>query len=257
MGALLDLRSEAQRHMVRLPSLPGARAAARATWHGRMVNEFASHIVFEGLASQMAAAGFDREAVEACAEFAREEKRHGVLCGAVVESLGGSATAELPEMPSFPRHEDVSPREGVLRNLLSISCMSETVAVALIGAERLEMPEGELHALLTRIWADEIGHARFGWALLGRELPSLDAAARARLDAYTAVAFAHVEAHELAHLPEGMAPPPEGAVLGVCNGSDARVLFYETIEEVIIPGLTAMGLSARAAWQSRGAARAA
>ena len=38
------------------------------------------------------------------------------------------------------------------------------VAVALIGAERMEMPDGELRDLLTGIWSDEVGH----WKLAGR-----------------------------------------------------------------------------------------
>ena len=59
------------------------------------------------------------------------ERRHGVLCGAVVEALGGEARAEVPERAPFPDHGDVSPREGALRNVLSVACLSETVAVSL------------------------------------------------------------------------------------------------------------------------------
>jgi hypothetical protein len=113
--------------------------------------------------------------------------------------------------------------------------MSETVAVALIGAERLEMPEGtELRALLTRIWADEIGHARFGWRLLEKLAPSLDAAERDAIRAYLPIAFGHLEAHELVHLPSRGAPAG-GESLGLCSGLDARALLRETIDEVIAP----------------------
>jgi hypothetical protein len=148
-------------------------------------------------------------------------------------------------------HADVPPVEGVLRNVLSVSCMSETVAVSLIGAERLTMPEGDLRALLTRIWADEIGHARFGWLLVAELLPALGAETRARLNAYLAVAFAHLERHELAHIPVGVRPPPEGAALGLCSGADARALFYATVEDVIVPRLEAFGLAASQAWNER------
>jgi len=134
--------------------------------------------------------------------------------------------------------------------LSSVSCLSETVAVALIGAERFEMPEGALRDLLTRIWADEVGHARFGWRLLARAAP-FDADARARLGAYLAVAFAALESHELAHLPDASRPPPEGAALGLCNGADARILFYETVTEVIVPSLERAGLPAARAWEAR------
>src|SRR5262249_55239658 len=144
-------------------------------------------------------------------------RKHGILCGSVVEALGGEALAHWREEPDFPLHEDAeTPLEGALRNVLSISCMSETIAVSLIGAERIEMPEGELRDLLTEIWADEVGHARFGWRLVAELAPQLDDAARARLGESLAVAFAHLEEHELAHLPLASNPPPEGSCLGLC-----------------------------------------
>jgi hypothetical protein len=112
--------------------------------------------------------------------------------------------------------------------------MSETIAVSLISAERLEMPDGELRDLLESILADEIGHARFGWKIVSEEVAKLDAAARRRLDAYLVVALAHLEAHELAHINASACPPAEGVALGLCNGSDARGLFYDTVTSVIV-----------------------
>jgi len=235
----IDLRAPARLHAPALDAPSALREAAIATWHGRMINEYASSRVFTALAAQLDAAGFHEELGDECRMFAEEERRHGVLCGAVVEALGGEARGTLFEAPAFPLHEDAPPRAAALRNVISICCMSETVAVALIGAERLEMPEGELRALLTRIWADEIGHARFGWRLLERVAPSLDDAERAALAAYVPVALAHLEAHELAHLPDRGAPRG-GECLGLCSGKDARVLLYETIGEVIVPRLHAL-----------------
>lgn len=247
---MLDLREAARPLMPSVPNHPTLRRAAIRTWTGRMVNEHGSARVFEGLAEQLRAAGVAAVEVERCREFAHEERRHGALCGAVVESLGGQARANTPEPAEFPQHEDVGALEAALRNLLSISCLSETIAVALIGAERLEMPEGELEELLTTIYADECGHANFGWRLLGELLPD-DDAMKERLGAYVRIAFAHLEAHELAHLPLEAEWPPEGAELGLCSGKDARELFYATVENVIVPGLESQGLPARQAWLTR------
>lgn len=251
MGAMIDLREAARAQKPELPALDHLYESARETWLGRMVNELSSATVFEGLAAQIRRAGLPEELAEECLAFAAEERRHGVLCGAVVEALGGAALAPVPERDAYPDHDDVTPKEALVRNLLSISCSSETVAVALIGAERLEMPDGELRDLLTTIWADEIGHARFGWRLVAEIVPTLDDAARGRLSAYLAVVLGHLEDHELAHLPAGPAPPAEGAALGLCSGKDARHLFYSTVDEVILPGLEAVGLEARRAWRLR------
>ncbi len=246
---ILDLRTEARAKMPVIASLPHLRDAAIGTWRGRMINEHSSARVFDGLARQFAAAGLD-DVVEEVRGFAGEERRHGILCGSVVEALGGEAIAELPEKDAYPEHDDASPLEAALRNMLSICCLSETVAVSLIGAERIEMPEGELRELLTRIWADEVGHSRFGWRTLGRLAPTLDAGTKERLGEYLEVAFEHLVEHELAHLPESSQPPPEGAVYGLCSGPDARKLFFDTVTQVIVPGLEAHGIPAGRAWQN-------
>jgi len=246
---LLDLREAARREMPAVDCPPELVLAAQNTWRGRMINEHGSAVVFEGLAAQLASAGA-KEAAGRCLEFADEERRHGVLCGAVVEALGGEARAEVSQPELFPAHADAAPLEAALRNLLSVSCLSETVAVSLIGAERLEMPEGELRALLTRIYAEECGHCNFGWRLLGEILPD-DPDLKARLGEYLVYAFRHLERHELSHLPEAAKWPASGAAVGLCSGGDARALFYETVAEVILPGLEARGIPARAAWDRR------
>ncbi len=248
----LDLREAADGARPVVPVIPHLRGAAIATWSARMINEHSSARVFDGLAKQFEAAGVEQDVVAEVRGFADEERRHGVLCGAVVQALGGEALAQIPEGDDFPAHEDAaSPLEAALRNMLSICCLSETVAVALIGAERLEMPPGELRDLLTKIYSDEVGHSRFGWRMLGNVAPTLDASVKESLGDYLEVAFAHLEEHELAHLPEGAQPPPEGVAYGLCNGSDARRLFRDTVEQVIVPGLENHGIPARRAWAAR------
>ncbi len=252
----LDLRERARAVAPNIQTSEAVRRRAIATWRGRMVNEYGSSRVFEQLAAQMSRAGFHEDTVATCAGFAEEERTHGVLCGAVVEALGGSAIAPALPEADLSEHEDVDPVEAVIRNVLSVSCLSESIAVSLIGVERMRMQGGELHALLTRIYADEIGHARFGWGLVTRLVPGLDAAARERLGDYLAVAFEHLETHELAHLPI-TGPLPEGAEdLGMCDGAEARELFHATLRDVIIPRLEALGLPAARAWRTRHAAQA-
>ena len=236
MSATIDLRAASRNEMPDLGSVPPALlAACVATWRARMVNEYSSATVFEALALQVEST-FGAELAEECRGFAAEERRHGVLCGAVVEAAGGAATAPPLSQPPFPTHDDAPARAAALRNAIHVCCMSETVAVALIGAERLEMPKGPLRKLLTRIWADEVGHARFGWRLLEQAGNDLSPAEREAVERYLPTALAHLEAHELAHLPERPAPAG-GAAYGLCSGEDGRALFYDTLDGVIRPGL--------------------
>jgi len=227
---------------------PGDLApAVIATWRGRMINERGSARVFDGLADQLARLG-DADAAAECRTFAGEERTHGALCGEVVVAAGGEAVGDDLPAQDVPEHADTTLRAAIARNVMSICCLSETVAVALIGAERLELPDGPLRELLSRIWADEIGHARFGWRYL--QALALDADERAAVAAYLPVALRALEQHELAHIPE-TSWPEAGAQFGLCDGRDARTLFYETVDEVIVPQLEALGLPAAQAWRSR------
>lgn len=244
-AALLDLGAAARATAAALGTLPPLderdRAAAIATWRGRMVNEHASARVFGVLLGQAMAAGLSAARQTQLAEFACEELRHARECAAVVLALGGEAVAPLPALPEVPSHPDAAPLEALLRNVLSVCCLSETVAVALIRAETLEIGPPALRQLLDGILADEVGHARFGWTLLD-ELAPLPAPLRQRLGAYLGVALAHLSDHELAHLPAHDGRGEAAARVGVCSGNAARALFADTVATVILPGLRRHGL---------------
>lgn len=251
---LLDLTEEARAYNLDLPTplnLPEPeRLAAIETWKARMLNEHVSARVFAAIIGQMMAAGLSASKQESVAGMIQDELRHGRQCAAVVYALGGQPVVRLPELANVPEHRDVSPLEGVLRNILSISCLSETVAVSLITAEREQAGPEPLQLVLKQILADEVQHARFGWALLEEIHDALDAALKARLSDYLVYAFAHLRAHELAHLPLNAKPSDEAVAYGVCDGDDARTLFFQTVEEIIIPRLESFGFSAQLAWQA-------
>lgn len=254
MKTRVDLREAARGLAFQLGDVwasPDLLESARLTWRGRMINERESASVFEGLSAQFERTSASPELVSEVRGFADEERRHGELCGAVLEALGGQAIYEADTPESFPQHEDVSLDEAVLRNVLSICCLAETVAVALIGAERLEMPEGPLRELLSGILADEIGHARFGWRYLDQVAATLDPKTRASLGDYLQIAFAHLEVHQHQNLQLGSSPAASGASLGLCDASAQRALFHDTVERVIVPRLEAAGLPARRAFALR------
>lgn len=251
----LDLTAEARDAHLDLSSAlasltPADLGAVIATWRGRMLNEHISARVFAGIIGQMMAAGVSASKQEAVAGMICDELRHGRMCAAVVYALGGEPVVDLPPLPPVPQHEDASPLEGLLRNVLSISCLSETVAVSLISAERLSAGHPTLDATLASILADEVQHARFGWALLEEVRPQIDAPLRARLGDYLVTAFDALCAHELTHLPALAAPSPAAEAAGACDGLAARSLFFQTVEQVIIPRLEELGLPAQAAWAS-------
>ncbi len=251
-SAVLDLRRAAAHRKLELPDLPAlseeARAMAIRTWRGRMVNEHISAQVWGALVGQLMRAAIPPELLADVASAVSDELRHAELCAAVVECLGGVAVARLPELEAVADHRDVGALEGALRNVISVGCMSETVAVSVIRAEQAELDGSALGEVLSSILADEVSHARLGWKILGICAPVLDNSARERLSAYLVDALAHQVQHEVPKLPVLGAVDPEAAAAGVCDGGFARQVFVDTIEQVIVPGLENAGLAARTAW---------
>jgi hypothetical protein len=258
--SILDLRREAEARRPDLSDLPELtteeRAMAARTWRGRMVNEHVSAQVFAGLVPQLMRAAVPPSILAQVPAYISDELRHAEQCAGVVLALGHVPMAPLPEIPKVPEHDDVGPLEAVVRNVLSVGCLSETVAVSIIRAEQAELAGTTLGVILDSILADEITHARFGWGFLGRVMPLLDDAARARLDEYLVVALRHQIEFEVPKLPINAGLRRVVAQAGVCDGGLARDLFYDTIEQVIVPQLDAAGLAGTAAWtEARATAR--
>jgi hypothetical protein len=251
-AVLLDLRAEGARRRPDLPDLPDLTEAERQmairTWRGRMVNEHVSARVFAGLVPQLMAAGLPPARIALLPRYISDELRHAEQCAGVVLALGGEPVAPLPELPPVPDHEDASRLEAALRNVLSVCCLSETIAVSIIRAEQAELDGTRLGEVLGSILADEVQHARFGWELLGELLPQADETLRGRLSAYLETALAHQIAYEIPKLPLHRGLRPEVAAAGVCDGAEAQALFYDTLSLIVVPQLDALGLHASTAW---------
>jgi len=245
---VLDLRAAGRAERVELAGLvldDRDRAAAIAEWQARMVNEHVSARVFAQLIPQLMRAGVDADVQADVAAMVAQELRHGRLCAGVVEALGGAAVMPLPALPDVPVHDDADPREAVLRNVVAISCLEETVAVALLETGRQLAQPPAIGAVLTEILRDEVGHARLGWKLAERLLPTCDRRVRARLSEYLVPAFRQLlERH---WIPDEVPLANRHAVpaLGVDDARAASRLFLDVLGQVIVPGLEAHGLEAR------------
>ncbi|MEZ4302903.1 MAG: ferritin-like domain-containing protein [Polyangiaceae bacterium] len=248
---VLDLREEVGREGVDIGETGGLsaeeRGAAVRNWRDRMVSEHASARVFAGMFDRLLRAGVKRRYLEMARAGIEEEMEHAVLCGRVLAALGEEAVAEMPELPQVERHEDASPIEAVLRDAISIGACSETVAVALVGAEREQAGSEGLRRVLDRILKDEIGHARLGWKLLDELLPRVNAGERRRLSAYLVAAFEHQIAF---HSPfvDWPAMSDRGVAFGAPDGPANFRVFVETMTGVTVPGLAQRGLLAETAW---------
>jgi hypothetical protein len=248
----LDLRDEAARAPLDIgdaSALTAAeRAAALGNWRDRMVSEHASARVFAGFFDRLLRAGMPRRYHDMAGGAIDEELSHAVLCARALTALGGEARAPLPDpLPRLAQHEDATPVEAVLRDAISIGACSETVAVALVGAEREQAASPALREVLDRILADEVGHARLGWKLLDDLLPNEGMPTRRRLSAYLVAVFEHQIAFHAPFL-DLPSMSDRGVGFGAPDGPSNWRVFVSTMSTVTIPGLEQRGLFARAAW---------
>lgn len=229
---------------------------ARVTWLRRMVHEHHSAAVFSRLLPQLMAAGATLDVKTTTLRASMDELRHASLCAGVVRLVGGQPVAETDLVTEpLPAHDEATPVEAALRNMIFAGCMCETISVSLLTEERELTTEPAILRVVDQLAADEVLHAKLGWAYLGAVWPELDADQRARTDAYLPVAFGSLEANMLEAMPLGEklagARPDQMHALGVLDSEAGRELLEATIEEVIVPRLGDAGLDASRAWRER------
>lgn len=231
--------------------LGGLRGAERTlvieTWRERAASEYVSARVFASLVPSAMAAGLDHACVTELLRMADEEIDHGIRCARVLAAFGEAPVVQVEPKPLALHADALSPVEAVLRDLLDVSCVSETVAVALVGSEREHAATLELRDELERILADEVGHARFGWRLVGELVPSLNAREKRRLGAYLATVFRERILRFSPYLLRDESSR-EALGLGAPAGPTTFRVFHETVESITVPRLEALGIAASRAW---------
>jgi hypothetical protein len=226
---------------------------ARNTWRRRMVHEHQSAAVFARLLPQLMAAAATLEHKTTVLRMAMDELRHASLCAGVVRLLGGEPEAETDlGTEALPAHEDGSPVEAALRNVMFVGCLSETVSIALLTEERELTREPAIERVVDQLAADEVLHAKLGWSYLAATWPDLSDEARERTGRYLPIAFRYLREKMHGAMPLGVTVEgllkEELEALGVMSSEDGRELFAATVESVIVPRLEDHGLPARAAW---------
>ncbi|AKF11309.1 hypothetical protein [Sandaracinus amylolyticus] len=226
---------------------------ARTSWLARMEHEHQSAAVFSRLLPHLIEAEAPLEYKTVALRMSMDELRHAALCGDVVRLLGGEPEVEreLATEP-LPEHAGTTARERAMRNVLFVSCLSESIAAPLLAAERELASEPHVRLVLEQLAADETLHARFGWAYLRDTITDAE---RAGIQRYLPLALGTIEArmHEVMtlELQVDAALEDELAALGVTMGDRSRALMDEVVATVVLPALDALGLDAQRAWRER------
>lgn len=220
------------------PLSPEQRQVLRQFWLGRARGELTTALSFEFMLDDLRALGAPAVLTELAERSIADEHRHVDWCLRFAQLWGGGEPAEPGLGGTRPLElEGASEHDSRILRTVFGCCFSETVAthVLLASQERLELES--VRRLNHQHIAEEVGHARLGWGLLGWS------------------GLTRRDRDMLGHFVSGMTDLTRSAWYGPSYGADAALepLGYlpqalveaacETaLNDVILPGLDQNGV---------------
>ncbi len=166
---------------------------------------------------------------------ADDERRHVELCRSLASSPLDAPTRVKEIAPIGATVRDI-----VLYEIIAAACIAETESVATLTALLKQPMRRDIDRTVREIAADEVGHAKLGWAHLARESASRSVAyAGAWLPA---MLDGTVDSEGFVDGADGGAPPDDLRALGVLPLQQKRDVFIAVLEDAVFPGLARFGL---------------
>lgn len=230
------------RRLAEDPAIAGLGPAERATlatiWWDRAHSESAVADVFAQVADELAASGAPAELVELARRAHGDEVRHAAICEELAVAYGHDIAPRPTRRVRLRDYDQPTVRLRTALHALHVCCISETIATAFVEACLGACDSPVLREIHRDHLADEVQHARVGWAYaatlsteeraaVAEELPHV---LQRQLDAWTA----RIGDLPLAGIP-GHGYPRREELLQVVHGA---------IRELVLPGLAHVGIDA-------------
>jgi hypothetical protein len=217
------------------------RIAVARHWQRRAQSELEVGSAFRAMRVRLRDARVADSLLAMLERGAEDEERHAAICARLAAVYGGRSIA-MPDVGDVPL-PCFGVEDEALENALLVTgmcCINETIATAWLAA-CLAVATSPLAIAANRIHlADEIGHARFGWAYL------------ASVPESTRLALAPCIARLLdANVPgwerDDPALPREGIPAhGQLSAEASRAAVREAVRDLVVPGLAHVGITAPA-----------
>jgi hypothetical protein len=202
-------------------------AAAARVWRHRERIEREAAVLFDELASELAATGAPAALAGLARRAADDERDHAVRCRALVDAFDASLAPLEPRPPRLGPPE-LSRADRALYTSVAMGCVTETLSTAILIVMRDSVTDERVRETVHSIARDEVAHARLGWAHLAF---AAERSPVAWLSEHVGGMLAAALATEL---PEQGVPRLDG--LGVLSRDRVERAVRETTERVIVPG---------------------
>ncbi|HEX5100753.1 MAG TPA: ferritin-like domain-containing protein [Polyangiaceae bacterium] len=169
-----------------------------------------------------------------------DELRHAEKCLDLVRHFGG-----VVEAPKAPEVRPVAPseletRERLLYEVVALSCVTETLSAALLGALVERARDSLTKSVLHSILRDEVVHSRLGWAFLAEEHAR---GARDCVSERLAPMLSSTLSDELFDGPTEVNDVDRAlAGFGSLERMERQRVVRETLQAVVFPGLERFGI---------------
>lgn len=227
------------------------RAGLAELWRARMVSEHRAIGIFHLFALDLLAAGAPAEVLSGVSRAALDEVRHAELMARLASLYGDAPASPPPGIPPLSEDYAITIDQQAAREALHLCVGSETFSAVLLQARRERATDPVVRDVLGVLLADEIHHARLGWAYLRAWLA--DDASGARLefmrgeivplfDDLTRAMFGDPRALPAPAIAEPLRPL--ATAHGWIAAREEYALYRAALDEVWAPGLRALGLPA-------------
>lgn len=216
---------------------PEMRAELAALWQARADSESSVRKVFHQLVRELIATGAHPAVIAHARSAAGDEARHAAVCTELATVYRGayvpSAIEPAIKLPDYVADK----RLRAALHVVNLCCVGETLAVAFVDACIDECEDPVLREIHRRHMADEVRHARLGWA----HLASLPAEVRAAIAPWIGeLVRANQRAWEtrIAELPEAGIPghgyPPRAQLIAAVRNA---------VRDLVLPGFAYVGIT--------------
>ncbi len=224
--------------------------SVRHEWLRRVEAEYRSSAISQELTLWLTRIGASPDLIHEGLRIADDEIVHAELSFAAYVAAGGSEGPRLErETLGIGAPIDQHPLEvHVLRTVVDVFCLGETVAVPLFRELRQHATVPEARTLLDRVLVDEVRHRDFGWLALGWMLVQPDSATyltivNAELPAF----FARIKRAYGGITSDYEVSEVERA-WGLMSPKRYGEILHRTFERDYEPRFQKLGIDANAAW---------
>ncbi len=218
---------------------PEERARLAAIWQKRAGLELRVSAGFCALSVELFEHGTTQDVYEILSQAVRDEVHHAQISAEMAAKYRGDAPAwpdpEPLHIPPF------APTKGAMHATLyviAMCCINETVACGVLEAALAQAKSPLARAALSTILADEVDHARAGWAHLVS--PYVTPEMRRELPPWLHRLHS-VKLRELVE-EDGPLPGEDFATHGMLTRRRSREVVHATLVDVMFPGFQRAGI---------------